>query len=171
MPKKQIHPSAKAKRKIRRPITTPPPLAGRMCEPFISPKIVVGRTCCPSEERGIGTPRKSPTARTKSKAVTIGQVRGEVKAVGIWVGHLRKVLGAVRPANMVLVEHVSWDGVAPPPPMVGRPCGPLPLDIRASDLVTLTGALRKEIDTIVGQLGRLPQDLEVGRPPRPGPIR
>ena len=171
MPKKQIRPRARAKRKTRRPITPPVLLAGRVCQPHRQPVPIAGKMCFSPEERRGGTPRKKLPPRSKRKVLTIGEVREEVKAVGIWVGHLRQVLAAVRPANMVLGEHVSWDGAGPPPPMVGRPCGPLPLDIRASDLAQLTGALRKEIDTIVGQLGRLPQDLEVRRPGRPGPIR
>jgi hypothetical protein len=137
----------------------PPNLANRLCK---------------MERKGPKTPGKKRTARAKKKALTIGQVRGEVKAVGIWIQHVREVMASVKPANKVLTILPTWSGTGPTPPnLVGRLCKAMgtPCKVRASDLVQLLGTLRTQTNAIATQLGGLPKDLEVKRPRRRTPTR
>lgn len=138
----------------------------------IAPPVLVNRPCRPARRTGPGTPRQKLLAGPEKQALTVGEVRGEVKAVGIWIGHLREVMAAMRPRTTLMAILPVWSGeTPPPPPMVGRVCRTARLEIRATDLVAFLGALQKQVDALEQQLALSPQDLVLKQPPKRTRVR
>ncbi len=138
----------------------------------VTPPVLVNRICRPARRKVPGAPTKRPPARRRKTGLTVGLVRGEVRAVGIWIEHLRQLMAAVRPRRKVLAKLKSGDReTPPPPPMVGRVCELDWPEIRAMDLVAFLKALREQVNALDRQLGRARQDLVLTRPTRRKPVR
>jgi len=161
MGKKRKSPKGKSQKRTWPPIG-PPDLANRGCR-------IDGPEAKASARKG--------RTRAARPPITAGIVRGEVKALGIWIERARLVLAELKPARKVLTTIYPTEGdVALAPPLsgpAGRLCAPVrrPLKVRASDLVKLLAALQKQTNAIAMQLGRFPKDLEETRPRRPAPRR